>query len=66
MSDHLTAEQIAFYQTATSLEASVEDRKIAVEQLLKGAISIQARRELILIFNEICPLEAIEYRKDAA
>ncbi|MGU3399262.1 hypothetical protein ACLBWS_05885 [Brucellaceae bacterium D45D] len=70
MRDHLSAEQIAFFQTATSLEAPVEERKNAVEQLLKNAIPTEARREfrevVRLIFNELCPDEAIEYRKDAA
>ncbi len=66
MLDHLTGEKITFFLTASNLEAPIEARKFAIEQLLKNAIPKPARDELLIIFNEICPDEAIEYRKDAA
>ena len=66
MSDHLTMEGIKLFQTAVSLESTNEEKKAAIEQLLKRPIPKPAREELLIILSEICPLEAIEYRKDAA
>ncbi|WP_455296423.1 hypothetical protein [Brucella pituitosa] len=66
MSDHLTMQGVKWFQTATSLNTTNEEKKAAIEQLLKNAIPKPAREELLIILNEICPLEAIEYREVAA
>ncbi len=66
MADHLTMEGVRFYQQACGLSSTNEEKKEAIEQLLKRDLPREMRAELLIIFKEICPLEAIEYRKDVA
>lgn len=66
MADHLTVEGVKLFQTATSPNTTNDEKLEAIEQLLKRALPRELRDQLRIIFNEICPLEAIEYRKEAA
>ena len=66
MCDHLSLEGVKWFQTATSLNTTNDEKMEALEQLLKRDLPRELRDQLRIIFNEICPLEAIEYRKDVA
>ncbi len=64
--DHLTMESVRQFQTAVSPSSTIEQKKDAIEALMKGPLPREARDQLRIILTEICPLEAIEYRKDVA
>ncbi len=66
MSDHITMEGVKWFQTATSLDTTNDEKMEALEQLMKRDLPRELRDQLRIIFNEIRPLEAIEYRKDVA
>lgn len=66
MCDHLTMQGVKWFQTVTSLDTTNDEKMEALEQLLKRDLPRELRDQLRIIFNEIRPLEAIEYREVAA
>lgn len=66
MSEHLTMQGVKWFQTATSLDTTNDEKMEALEQLMKRDLPKELRDQLRIIFNEISPLEAIEYREVAA